>query len=492
MRHEVITVPDSRLRRVWPLAIAAVFALQVALIATHDVWRDEYQALQIALQAPDLSALLAALHYEGHPPLWYLLLRATGSVLPARLVIPVVLAALAITAQTLILTRAPFPRWQRLCIALSPFLLFEHFTVARGASLGVCLLAVAFARPPRWLLWTAIALLPLVDFQFGVLSMVLIAIAWRDGRWSWAGAGAWLVTALVAAATVTRAPDLVNAAMLHAPWLEAGRVLLMSAALLVPVQTYDGSFEWNGTLPYPLWVIAGPGFLLFCWAQLKGRPLALALFGAVFGAVIAMAVLVYPIALRHFTIVPIVLILLLWREVEQGRPPHRAFAPWLAVLGACGLLQAAILLTRPFDRTGDVAHWIEINRLQHATWVSYPDPHAQGISALAGVDMLSLPAGCTQSFIHWDHPVEFASQRAFAAALRGAIWRHGPLMLSTDHDLDAVPGLRMQRLARFAQGYDAVRYDIYRVTGAQAPVVTPPPPCVPGNRPLALDGRVHG
>ena len=58
------------------IALAALAAFQVALIVTHEPWRDELQALMLAQHSTSLADLFANLHYEGHPALWYLILRA--------------------------------------------------------------------------------------------------------------------------------------------------------------------------------------------------------------------------------------------------------------------------------------------------------------------------------------------------------------------------------------------------------------------------------
>ena len=44
------------------------------LISRHVLWRDEAQAWLIARDSHSLRDLLTLVHYEGHPPLWYLLL----------------------------------------------------------------------------------------------------------------------------------------------------------------------------------------------------------------------------------------------------------------------------------------------------------------------------------------------------------------------------------------------------------------------------------
>ena len=72
-------------RAVWLTAVFTVIALQAALVLNHRAWLDEWQALQLSLQSPGLAALLDNLRYEGHPPLWYLLLRGASAILPVGL-----------------------------------------------------------------------------------------------------------------------------------------------------------------------------------------------------------------------------------------------------------------------------------------------------------------------------------------------------------------------------------------------------------------------
>lgn len=176
----------------WSGVVATILLVQAWLTLTHQPWLDEYQALQIALQTPDLASLLANLRYEGHPPLWYLLLRGAALVVPGQWVLPAVALPLAAAIQLILLLRAPFSRLDRTMIAGSAFVLFEYGTISRSLTLGVALLVVAFAfRDRRWS-WIALALLPQADFPFGLLSLCCSCFTgasgagggrgWRYGR----------------------------------------------------------------------------------------------------------------------------------------------------------------------------------------------------------------------------------------------------------------------------------------------------------------------
>lgn len=129
-------------KRVW-FALGAFIALTATLALRHEMWRDEVRALSVATQAASWGQLLGDLHHEGHPLLWYAILRAGYAVTHSPLVLPV--AALAISAVTayLILRYAPFPFWTRLLAVFGAFLGFELTVMARNYGIGVLLMICA-------------------------------------------------------------------------------------------------------------------------------------------------------------------------------------------------------------------------------------------------------------------------------------------------------------------------------------------------------------
>lgn len=86
----------------------ALMAIQAALALSHVGWQDEWQAMLISVQSPDLAALLENLRYEGHPPLWYLLLRGVALFVPLQWVLAVTQTAIVLAMQALILWKSPF------------------------------------------------------------------------------------------------------------------------------------------------------------------------------------------------------------------------------------------------------------------------------------------------------------------------------------------------------------------------------------------------
>jgi len=193
--------------RLWPLAVAALLGFQFLLIFTHQPWLDEYQALQIAVEAPDLATMAQWLAYEGHPPLWYLLLRGLAYLMDPLWTLPVAAALCAIAMQGAVLFASPFNRIERLLIAASQFVLFEYLTISRSLSLGGAAMFAAMALWRSRAVWIAIAVLPMCDFLFGVVSVGLAAMKLRERDLWRPGVALWVVSGLLAAWSVIPAVD---------------------------------------------------------------------------------------------------------------------------------------------------------------------------------------------------------------------------------------------------------------------------------------------
>ena len=58
-------------------------------ISGHTFWRDEVRAFSFALSGANMAEMLRITHGEGHPALWYLLLRGAHNLFPFREVLPV-------------------------------------------------------------------------------------------------------------------------------------------------------------------------------------------------------------------------------------------------------------------------------------------------------------------------------------------------------------------------------------------------------------------
>jgi hypothetical protein len=117
--------------------LALVFAVYcvatIAGAATHEPWWDEAQAWLIARDAPLGHLLMHAVRYEGHPPLWYLILA-----IPAKLGLPywwLKVAALLGGMSSAALLLWGFPRAPIYIRILAPFafyIAYQYTIVARS------------------------------------------------------------------------------------------------------------------------------------------------------------------------------------------------------------------------------------------------------------------------------------------------------------------------------------------------------------------------
>jgi len=140
----------KRDRRSWPdlLLLAGWIALASYQIAHHVMWRDEVRALTIALNGDDVIAMLRGLHGEGHPALWYLLLRGAHAVFDRVEVLPGVAFAVGLVTVALLVFRSPFPRPLVLLLTTSHALLFEYVVMARNYGISALFLfAIAACYP---------------------------------------------------------------------------------------------------------------------------------------------------------------------------------------------------------------------------------------------------------------------------------------------------------------------------------------------------------
>lgn len=472
----------------WRSAIAALAVVQAALIFGHRPWLDEWQALQIALQSPSLAHLLENLRYEGHPPLWYLILRGMAQLVPTFWVLPVTLAGIALVTQGAILAAAPFSRAERLAIAAGELMLFEYMTLSRSLSLGVACVVLAMAlRRSRWA-WLPIALLPLCDFLFGLLSVALIVLQWRDRRLWVGGLALWLACGAFAAWSVRPAPDMVPALLTYGFGADFSDWITRLGALLVPIQADElGTIAWNGAPPLALGLVFGPLFLAFCWRQTAAVPLHRALLFGFLLATLVFSLTIYPLQTRHLTLAALLLIVLKWREVEQDMQPNRAFGAWLLVGCACSLVVCAISAAMPFDTAASAAREIKARRLQNAPWAVFPESAAQGVSALSGVEFIRLGQECTQSFVRWNRRSRIMTPAGLEANLRGIAARHGRFFLLSSFPLTRLAGGMhglLRPLAEFPAGYDAQPFNLYVVAADQPDRGWMPPRCAPQRVPL--------
>lgn len=395
---------------------AAWFAIVVALAAHHAPWRDEVRALSIARQGEGFLEMLAALHGDGHPAVWYLLLRAAYAVTQSTLVLPVVSILVASLAVLILLLFSPFGIGMLAILLLGEFALFEYSVTARNYGISMLILFGLAALYPRYReRGLVLGLLLLLLANSNVHSM-LLALAfflfwfldtlWARGlRWTPALRTVALNGCLVVLGAI------LCFATIYPPYNDAVGSefgpLTLKSLFRIFVRPFDGDLAFNGP-----WIALGldpdeKGFAIDLLRLLA----ALAALGSVFGLIrrppalaAALAsllllslffVIVYRGDYRHQALWLVFLVTMYWIALLPSPRPRLALPERLTgmavrvqsagaalfvlllvlqVPGGLAAMADVVLDRPPFSRSRDLAALIASDRrLAEATILADPD-----------------------------------------------------------------------------------------------------------------------
>jgi len=180
----------SAARRALWLALMVYVAVEIVGACRHEAWFDELHCWNQARASATPLQLISNVRYDGHPPLWYLILwvtaRITRSV--AGLHVAQLLAATGVAA--LVLFAAPFRPLFRVLVLCGYYFLFEYGVICRSYALGVLLLlgllCVVRRGAPRVrpvLYYALLFGLAAVHFLFLLLAVSLhVSVLWTEAR----------------------------------------------------------------------------------------------------------------------------------------------------------------------------------------------------------------------------------------------------------------------------------------------------------------------
>ena len=302
-------------------------------IAHHEYWRDEVRALSLALSASHIWTLPLAVHGDGHPILWYLLLRVAHDIVGTPSVMPLVSFAVAACGVAIFMLRSPFPLWWKVLFVFGGLALYEYVVMARNYGISM-LLMFAFAatacgpkRPPL-LLGGILFLLAQTNVHSALLVLPLLAV-WFDQ----------MAFERQATTHVERrlGPFWIGAAMAATGILCAVLTVYPSRHSLLDVEAVGKLAYAKGSLLKGLGLaVLEPGYFYRKLTLLPKLPGTLLLYGATLGlarrpVLLAAALLglwanstlfalVYGSGYRHQGIWLIFLISLYWIALEQSGP----------------------------------------------------------------------------------------------------------------------------------------------------------------------------
>ena len=112
------------------------------LVSEHVYWRDEVRAFSLALQGDDLVEFFSSLQGEGHPALWYLLLRLVNNLIHTPQSLPILAFLIASTSFLLLVSKSPFNLLLIALILMSNFALYEYSVMARNYGISMLILFI--------------------------------------------------------------------------------------------------------------------------------------------------------------------------------------------------------------------------------------------------------------------------------------------------------------------------------------------------------------
>jgi len=414
----------------WYSAIFAAWAAIVAVGELHHVfWRDEVRALSLALGADSLLSIPAAIHGEGHPALWYLLLRVFYDVFGTNAVLPLLSVLIAAAAVIIFLWRAPFSMWWKALFVLSAIPAYEYSVMARNYGIAMLLMflyAAVYTARRRSPFWLGLILFLLA--QTNVIANLLIPFylfIWLIEWWSARRSGLvprdrllWIILASVIsfagmlAAFATVYPTSHDLMLRTYPddWL--GILRGVGSAILRPGHFYCGppiSMWGPGCLTGgPFAEVVTTAVLYFAVAGLVARlPLLLSALGGLWATTLFFR-FVYQSDYRHQAIWVVFLITLYWfefaRQMKSPRDVRKPIEFRLFQLSFYGVLTAILAIhtgihtvytdiVTKASKSRAVGNLMETRELRNAIIASEPEEIAEAIPYYVHNDIYLLREG---------------------------------------------------------------------------------------------------
>jgi hypothetical protein len=340
----------------------------------HVMWADEWAVWLTGKMSATNWDVVRTVRYDGHPPIWYLILHGLSRIWPMPGIAAGVHALVASCSVFLIWRYGPFSLVEKILLPLGYFFFFEYSTITRSYAPAVMLALAAAALWPqasrRPVLYAALLLLIGQWSVYGmILSLTLAATVaarwWSEGApagWKWAAAV--MAVSLVMFYLSMRPPaDAVGRELWMNDWrqLSPGKALASWFDAYVPLPKMQKHW-WNSQmLPLPDAARGAIGILIFAalaWSmQTRAARVAMIAGSA---AVLAMVLLVYTGSMRHWGHWFIVLVLAVWIErVTLGQRGARLgnflFMSILVVQAVGGVMAAMMDLRQPFSASPEAA-----------------------------------------------------------------------------------------------------------------------------------------
>lgn len=133
MLNEKIIKYTSKLSFHSPWFIIIVFSvLGLIGILNHSMWRDELNPWLIVRDSKSLGDLVANIHYEGHPVLWYFSLALLRKIVDNPIIMQIFHLAITVVSVTVFCLYSPFNYQQKFLFSFGFFPFYEYLLISRN------------------------------------------------------------------------------------------------------------------------------------------------------------------------------------------------------------------------------------------------------------------------------------------------------------------------------------------------------------------------
>ena len=182
---ELFTVKDNGPKdKITGLIVLFLYTAGIIFITSfHELWFDETQAWQIAKSASYKEIFTYIPHYEGHPPLWHLILSVFAkNGAPVEFTLKAINTVFCVIAMAILIFRSPFPKIVKYLLPFTFFFFYQYGVLSRPYSLAMIvffLLAITYKDRNRhpWRYILVMTLLCLVS-AFGIMLAGGLCIVW--------------------------------------------------------------------------------------------------------------------------------------------------------------------------------------------------------------------------------------------------------------------------------------------------------------------------
>lgn len=137
-----VRIVNQGLQNPWFWVCFLVYSFISAYIITnHEMWGDEIHSWNIAKGSSSLADLFRNIRYEGHPPVWYVIMWSISKFTHNLIFVQVIHWIIAVTTVFLVLFFSPFPFFTKLLIPFGYYFLFEYAVLSRNYAVGILLAA---------------------------------------------------------------------------------------------------------------------------------------------------------------------------------------------------------------------------------------------------------------------------------------------------------------------------------------------------------------